>query len=259
MGEATTSEIKIVDLKSLDDALEQVSQSFSGVYPAWRGHADINWGLKPEVFRPSARGARYQEVSLIRSFMAHAESRRDRCPPISDRLGWLLLARHYGLPTRLLDWSSSPLVAMYFATGDDDKDGCIWAVNAAVVNTVSVGSPRLVAADEPWVTTISDGAFDVAAAEPTMHTDGRVIFCGTREIDARILAQQASFSIHADDVDLASADLAQEQLWRSKFVVPAASKPILRSKLRALGITRMSMFPDLAALAEELKSRNFKN
>jgi FRG domain len=242
MHEAETSKIEIVDLKSLDEALGQVSETFGGVYPAWRGHDDANWTLQPEVFRPSASGGRYQEVSLIRSFMAHAESRRDQCPPMSDRLGWLLLARHYGLPTRLLDWSSSPLVAMYFATLDDSKNGCVWAVDAAIVNKVSVGSPRLVAADEGWVTEIVDGAFDIGAAEPNVQRDAQVVFSGTREIDARILAQQASFSIHAGEVDLASVDLASDKLWRLKFLIPSTSKRFLRQTLRAVGITKMTMF-----------------
>ena len=88
------SSIKITSLESFERALQQVSRELGGVYPYWRGHANIDWTLQAEVFRKP-----YNEVSLIRSFMAHAESRKRDCPPIDDRLGWLMLAKHYGLPT----------------------------------------------------------------------------------------------------------------------------------------------------------------
>ena len=70
------SQIEITSLSELDRAIGEASSRFEGLFALWRGHANLGWALRAEVFRE----ARYQEVFLVRSFMAHAESPRQPCP-----------------------------------------------------------------------------------------------------------------------------------------------------------------------------------
>ena len=240
------------------------------VRPLWRGHANIEWPLRAEVFRKNKFGRPYDEHSLIRSFMAQAESRRPNCPPVNDYLGWLMLARHYGLPTRLMDWSASPLVALYFAAQGSEiepkTDGCLWALLPGEANHQMTGFWRLFAPDDQQVLQLANLAFEPNPEVRTRLTglvQGQIIVTGSREIDARMLVQQGAFTIHADATDLAEvAYRARDQNtprppWRLAFRVPASAKEILNNRLASLGFTLSTLFPDLGALAQDLKSRQF--
>ncbi len=126
------SEDEITNLATLERAIREVRSLWHGIDCVWRGHAQFDWRLQADVFRPKADGQLHSENSLIRYFMAYAGTRHAHRPDHNDYLGWLTLARHYGLPTRLLDWSTSPLVALYFAVSEDEGtlavDGCLWAL-----------------------------------------------------------------------------------------------------------------------------------
>jgi hypothetical protein len=79
----------------------------------------------------------YNERALIGHFQVRAPTRaHTRMPEPDDYFGWLFLAQHYGLPTRLLDWTENPLVALYFAVENPEEktDGCIWALWPARLN-----------------------------------------------------------------------------------------------------------------------------
>jgi hypothetical protein len=156
------SQVEITGLPSLNEAVLDLRRTFDDGIPVWRGHANIDWLLQPEVFRTRADGRRYSEVSLIRSFMAMAESRGAKCPPSNDFASWLILARHYGLPTRLLDWSANPFVALYFAAQNDTHDGCLWAIYPFYMNLQMLrGEGRLLAFDDPKSIAIASIAFEV--------------------------------------------------------------------------------------------------
>jgi FRG domain len=237
-------------------------------YPLWRGHGNVDWALTPEVYRKAPSGWEYDELTLLQYFMNLAESRHARCPPRNDRLGWLMLARHFGLPTRLLDWSWSPLVALYFAVQRDERnpyaDGCIWALQPGLMNHQMLGlptTPRLLGPDEPKVLELVDAAFEISPmrrAEQMSRVPGLALALGAREIDARMFTQQGAFTIHADAANLAD-DVEQHTstAWRRAFLVPNGNRYGLEEILRRLAIHKSSLFPDLGALAEDLKSRPF--
>lgn len=267
MSKEDLSDIKISNLASLECALWEVGKRWGGVELLWRGHANSDWLLKAEVFRSMPNQTLYDETSLLGYFTAYARTRHQHCPEKDDLFAWLLLARHYGLPTRMMDWSTSPLVALYFAINDEtvlSGDGCLWALHAGLLNKhmLGGGSPRLMPPDGPEITTLISAA---TVADRTMKKElanrhgGQVLACGPYETDARMLVQQGAFTVHSDATDLATIAMAPSEPWRRAFIIPADAKAELRNLLGALGIRSKNLFPDLHTLARELKLRHILN
>src|SRR5689334_12744842 len=82
----------------------------------FRGHGDAGWALETSLERAtSSLPHRTVEDVLMNAFRQGAHLFEKHLPPADDDLSWLALMQHYGLPTRLLDWTRSPHVAAYFA------------------------------------------------------------------------------------------------------------------------------------------------
>ena len=98
--------------------------------PIWfRGSTNKDYDLVPSLGRPPYQLD--QEKALINVFKQNAVQFVEQRPP--SEWEWLFLARHHSVPTRLLDWTESPLIGLYFAVhsiddskGDDSKDGVVW-------------------------------------------------------------------------------------------------------------------------------------
>jgi hypothetical protein len=169
-------------------------------------------------------------------------------------MGWLFLAQHYGLPTRLLDWSESPVIALYFAVANimhDEDDGCLWALLGSPFNGDMIGQNALVVLEETVVQDMVKQAF----GHRDVESPPEALAIPAREIDQRMLIQQARFTMHSTGRDL--ADIANSKAWLRKFVVPAKAKKTVRARLSFIGLRPSTLFPDLPTLAAELKAREF--
>lgn len=120
----------------------------------FRGHADAGWHLRPPALRHTmphkAFDYRRRECHMFVELKRRGIALVDQ-PPRSD-WGWLYLAQHHGVPTRLLDWSEGSHIALFFAVAsrqeDDTKDACVWVLNPGELNRRNWGFSDLVTVEQ---------------------------------------------------------------------------------------------------------------
>ncbi|WP_119420593.1 FRG domain-containing protein [Desertibaculum subflavum] len=223
----------------------------------WRGHARSDWPLVPSVFRSSGvanRGPRF-EMNISNRFVQGARIRRSDCPPRDDHASWLLLMQHFGLPTRMLDWSESLLVALYFAVSDDknaDQDGIVWALHPTIFNEQHIGRRGFAHARGKLLNNLHAKAFNdeialgsaQAAAVDPPHGD------------LRMLIQKACYTIQEFRDGLET--LPGSEKWLRKIVVPHGRKDYWGRALGFMGLDQAAIFPDLQNLASHLSKLTFE-
>jgi hypothetical protein len=223
---------------------------------AFRGLGRDDLALSSTLVRLSdGRADAYRlEQALLRNFRKYAHGVRDR----DDSLwSWLARGQHHGLPTRLLDWSYSPLVALHFATecpADFDRDGVVWCVNFVETNRRLPTRLRRMLDKEASETFTIDmlRVFPTLKAFDRLASDPFVAFVEPPAVDRRILHQLALFSLMSSP----SASLerwlhAHPELCR-KVRVPAHLKWEIRDNLDQSNVNERVLFPGLDGLSRWL-------
>lgn len=217
----------------------------------WRGQGRVSWSLQPSVFR-RGRDPR-DERNLIAQFRLQAPSRYDRHALPAANASWLFLMQHYRLPTRLLDWTESPLVAAFFAARSEPKsDAAIWALNPVWLNRDTIESETYGTQGDPRVRPLFEAAYrgelDRSAAD--------VVAVVPDEVDFRLLAQLGRVTVHNATSSLEAR--ANAAVYLDRIVVPRAAKKRMMAELHMLGIREANLFPDLEHLAIDLAARSFR-
>lgn len=197
------------------------------------------------------------EKHLLRNFRKYAHDHELHTQ--NSIWNWLTIAQHHGLPTRLLDWTYSPLIAMHFATVDlsgFDEDGVVWKVNYH--DCVEYLPKRLrsaLAEAEGNVFTVDILAKAVSALDEfdLLSKEDFFIFLEPQSIDARIVNQFALFSIASNPRVSIDALLEQRSIETHKIVIPAEIKWEVRDRLDQSNITERVLFPGLDGLSSWLK------
>jgi FRG domain len=223
---------------------------------AFRGLSRSDHDLTSSLLR-LAKGAdvRRLEQALLRNFRKYAVS--DGGLQADSMWDWLALGQHRGLPTRLLDWTYSPLVALHFATASPDemeRDGVVWCVNFVEANKRLPARLKRIMQREGSETLTVDmlnqigdiGRFDALARRSFL------VFLEPPAIDRRILNQWALFSLMSSPTADMDDWLAQHPDLCRRVVIPAALKWEIRDHLDQANVNERVLFPDLDGLSRWL-------
>ena len=234
--------------------LIQLVCSFQDDKIVWyRGHSDISWPLVPSVQRQKYAG---KEQYLTNDFYMKASVTLQDKPDFRSYSDWLTIMRHYGLPTRVLDWSRSPLIAAYFAVCNQEKnadeDACIWVLHPEELNAEEGFNHYLYSIDSNTAVQMIRPAFKKEYVPDNPRVLDRILACYPIEHNLRVYVQQSAFTLHNSMRRL--EEIASGSML-SRIVIPAGSKKEMEAELMALGVTISYIYPDSEHIAEELTER----
>jgi hypothetical protein len=223
---------------------------------AFRGEPDAGFDLRSSLVRLGAEAAELLEGHLLRNFRKYAH--RDAVP--GDWVwNWLAVAAHHGLPTRLLDWTYSPYVALHFATQNLDLyhlDGVIWCVDYVRTAALLPATLRKILDDEGanvFTTEMLHRGAATLQEFDALDDEEFVVFLEPPSLDDRIVNQYALFATMSSPTGVLDAWLVGHPELCRRVVVPAALKWEVRDKLDQANITERVLFPGLDGLSRWLK------
>jgi hypothetical protein len=212
--------MKTVEIKSWPNFHEEIIKVYGGTY-VFRGVSNL------EAFKLISRVGRsplydaLREKSLLDEFKKRATPYLKIQP--ANEWDWLAIAQHHGLPTRLLDWSTSPLVAAYFAVNGDKEhsntDAAVYGISTTCFRE-------------------AEENLDPLSLGPPVQ----LLF--PRHITPRIAAQSGVFTVHPEP----QTPFTHNELHR--FVISKELKSLFRQSLSLYGLHAGALFPDLEGQAE---------
>jgi hypothetical protein len=254
------------DIRSIQafvSSLFEVRSTVSNRKLWYRGNSKVDYELIPSIGRPlEYLGKRVsltskEEAQLLHRFRRRAYPLVGRAMTAGEAI---FLARHHGLPTRLLDWTANALFAVYFACVEHQGcDGTVWAMLRRSGSKDFDAFALAGLEDEAKLFSLLVGGEPGSPVDVDPSDKYALKILHPFYNSPRLLAQDGAFTWHSDPWHsiesyagraFAHKNLDFELLY--KWRVPTRAKLDIAKELSGLGITRRTVFPDLDGVAGSL-------
>jgi hypothetical protein len=237
----------------------------------FRGQADARWGLVPSLVRQvetqhlDAAHALEIELSAIIEFQKAAGLYLPQTLnlPENDLATWWTYMQHHGVPTRLLDWTTSPFVAAYFAVEreGEDPDGAVWIINFALIEeSLRLHHPNFMPRPEgnlhgpDWnnpnvvLSLFRDPQAEatLTSATPSRQTDRMIAQQTVSMMSPQILAK------HDAIIDKA-VPAEQRAAACKKLIISSDCETEFMRQLRRMNITGATLFPGIDGFGRSVR------
>ena len=224
----------------INSVIEFLNFIFSEDFNFYRGQENVNWSLIPSIARikkpRSCDNIQFNSWLALEDYLI-VEFKRQSIPFLDwqpeNKFDWLVQAQHYGLPTRLIDWSTNALKALYFSVENpelDNEDGVVYGCYA-----------------DHWSSTQN-----ICESQVTK-------FFYSGHLNSRIIAQEGCFSLSpiSDDgfepftpIDASSKNIQD----LCKIIISKEEKMVIRHYLKKLGINHSTIYPGLDGISKSICS-----
>ena len=242
----------IQEVRTIDELLHFVEGLCKehGLRLWYRGDENASLSLIPSIQRSEKR--LQAERYITNDFYIRARQILKNPPEKHNYAGWVSLMQHYGLPTRMLDWSQSPLIASFFATETyevhPELDAAVWVLVPGRLNEQEGFGNCVYPLDADTTQEMLLPAFKHAHHNPELVD--RILACSSTDNDLRMYSQQSNFTVHNS---LQRLEVICDDHTLYKIIIPHDRKQYFITSLRVFGITEGSIYPDLDHISSDLR------
>lgn len=251
-----TNKKPLTSLQEFLDCVHHFERKWRADRLWFRGLSNSNYELKPSIYRKQIWTYDVQDAKEVCSeFIRRAKpfaSKRE----MNSKWEWYHLMQHYGVPTRLLDWTEGALIGLFFAVRKlkNKNVPCVLLVDPFRLNELSANQNLLYYLDPVYREDIDQNVLKYFEDEADLPDYPVALL--PPHLDERIISQQSVFTIYGNRrnglIDLFNKKTTKK-LRLIKLRINQRKIDHIRNQLTIAGITESSLFPDLEGLARDVR------